>query len=155
MSPKFLCVRALTYCHGLSYAVAMNEAAVIPMPDRTPDSIVGVNVRYLMNDRRIDQPSLARQMGIDQSTLSLKLSGKRKWTVSELLAVSKTLNASIDWLTVRHDAPPAGGGSNLHGVTPIRPRTLGLVGPEGFEPPTSTVESRDLAPVLPFKRKAV
>lgn len=118
----------------------MTDAAVIPLPERTPDFVVGSNVRYLMNDRDVDQPTLAARIGIDQSTLSLKLRGKRKWTVSELVTVSDIFNVSIDALARRRDLDPIpGGGSTFHGERPLARGFLKLVGPDGFEPPTSSV----------------
>lgn len=118
----------------------MTDAAVIPLPERTPDFVVGSNVRYLMNDRDVDQPTLAARIGIDQSTLSLKLRGKRKWTVSELVTVSDIFNVSIDALARRRDLDPIpGGGSTFQGERPLARGLLKLVGPDGFEPPTSSV----------------
>ncbi len=116
----------------------MTDAAVIPIRDRTADSIVGGNVKYLIDDRGLEQSDLAGIIGIDQSTLSLKLNGKRKWTVAELVTVSDTFGVSIDALARRRGLDPIpGGGTHLHGVgTNIHRR---IVGPTGLEPMTSTV----------------
>lgn len=84
----------------------MTNAAVIPLPERSPDAIVGGNVKYLMGDRNVGQGALAERLGVDQSTLSLKLNGKRKWTVSELILVSDAFGVSIDALARRRDLEP-------------------------------------------------
>lgn len=109
----------------------MSDAAVIPIPDRTPDSIVGGNVKYLMGDRGLEQSDLARRVGVDQSTLSLKLNGKRKWTVGELVQVSDIFGVSIDALARRRGLDPIpGGGSSLHGVGTAIRRPVGRTGLE-------------------------
>lgn len=134
----------------------MTDAAIIQMPDRSTDSIVGGNVKYLMDDRDVEQGTLAGILGVDQSTLSLKLHGKRKWTVTELVKVSDTFNVSIDALARRRElAPIPGGGSTLHGVDPLfRLRAVGLT---GLEPVTPTVKLHrfaddHMAEILPLRR---
>ena len=79
-----------------------------------------------MDDRGLAQAQLAQGVGIDQSTLSLKLHGKRKWAVGELVTISDVFGVSID-----------GGGNHLHGVGTSTHRRV--VGPTGLEPMTSTV----------------
>ena len=128
----------------------MTDAAVIPIRDRSADSIVGGNVKYLMDDRGLEQSTLAGILGIDQSTLSLKLHGKRKWTISELVTVSDKFGVSIDALARRRGLDPIGGGGGfLHGVgTNIHRRA---VGPAGIEPTTSTVKAGRLAEIIPIR----
>lgn len=74
----------------------MTNALVIPIPERSADHWVGVNVAHLLLDRDVSQAQLASRLHVDQSTLSLKLNGKRKWTVTELIALSETFGVSID-----------------------------------------------------------
>ena len=94
----------------------MTTAAVLTLPDRTPDAIAGGNIKYLIGDRGIEQGDLARRLEMDPSTLSLKIAGKRKWTIGELVKVSDIFGVSVDSIVRRRDFAPVGGGTRLYGV---------------------------------------
>lgn len=91
------------------------------------DQIAGEKIHLLMRRRGIAQAELAPHLGIDQSSMSKKLYGKRTWTLDELLTVARVLDVPItDLLPDDEYAPvPAGRG-----------RMSGVVRLEGLEPPT-------------------
>jgi len=106
----------------------MTDAAVTPLPDRTADAIVGGNVKYLLDDRGTDRIDLCRVLNVDTSTLSLKLGGKRKWTITELVKVSDFFGVSIDALARKREfdpAPRGGSSGQLHGVGTTIKRMIG------------------------------
>lgn len=89
----------------------MTNTAVLPLPVRTADHTVGSNIKWLIWDRDVEQQTVAAVLGMDQSTLSLKLKGKRKWTVEELVRVSGYFNVTIDWLVKRRTSDYSSAGS--------------------------------------------
>jgi len=55
------------------------------------DELVGERVHQAMWRRRTQQIDLAPVVGIDQSTLSRKIRGKRPWSVAEVYRVAAAL----------------------------------------------------------------
>ena len=56
------------------------------------------NVRREMGAARMSQAELARRINRDQKTIGFKLSGKREFTRTEMLRISRELNQSLDHL---------------------------------------------------------
>ena len=59
-------------------------------------------VRVWMARRGVRQETLAVQMGLSQSALSMRLRGRTRWTINDLAAVSEALDVSMATLL----APP-------------------------------------------------
>lgn len=105
----------------------------LPNPTgRSADQIIGANIHTLMWNRGDKQTALAPAWGMDQTTLSAKLRGKRPWYAHEIEAAARRYGVSIDVLFTQQ----------------------GIVGSAGFEPAATTVESGRLAEVIPFRRHA-
>jgi transcriptional regulator with XRE-family HTH domain len=70
----------------------MTTARGIEQPAKpSPDEAFGRTVHMVMFDKRVTQSQLAQQIGVDQSTLSKKLRGKRSWTLDEMISVADAL----------------------------------------------------------------
>lgn len=57
--------------------------------------MVGETLHMKMWQRRMPQTELAQALGMNQSTLSKKLRGKVKWTLSELYEVAGLLDCNV------------------------------------------------------------
>jgi len=71
------------------------------------------------------------------------MNGRSAFTVDDLVAIADVLGLTLVELLQMPKNRPIGGGTNLHGLTPIR-GGLKKVGPEGLEPPTVSVKPRHL-----------
>lgn len=89
------------------------------------DQITGEKIHILMRRRGMSQGELAPHLGIDQSSMSKKLYGKRTWTLDELLAVAQVFDVPITELLPGDDYTPV-----LEGRGRVGARSKGL------EPPT-------------------
>lgn len=78
------------------------------------DTFVGRRVMLLLWDRHMTQTQLARELGITQGALSLKLRGGRGWSVDNLRATAIALGTTVAYLVGEVESP--------------------VVPPEGFEP---------------------
>ncbi|BAU32503.1 helix-turn-helix domain-containing protein [Microcella alkaliphila] len=89
----------------------------------------------------LDQREFAVKLGLTPSTVAAYEGDRATPRLRDVTPLAKSIQmlTGIEHTWFLEFDAPRGGGTNLHGVTPIRPRTLGTVGPEGFEPPTSTV----------------
>jgi transcriptional regulator with XRE-family HTH domain len=111
------------------------------MEIETTDAFVGKRVSDLLWANRMTQSDLASRLGLDQSTLSKKLRGVRRWTAEEVVHASAALGVypadlmpteiqMLDELTpVKLAHSPAVAAMIAAGRS-------ALVRPEGFEPPT-------------------
>ena len=102
---------------------------VSALPIRGPesaDAIISENVAVLLRRSGDLRQALAANLSIEPSSLSHKLNGRRPWTATEIDLIAKRYGVSHAALFTR--LPGYG------------------VGPEGLEPPTSTVISRELRP---------
>ena len=69
--------------------LAVMSTALSATPERQGlDAEIGRRIFHLMWDRKITQTEMGRAVGVGQSTLSLKLRGKRPWYSSELRAAA-------------------------------------------------------------------
>ncbi|WP_442960386.1 helix-turn-helix domain-containing protein [Pseudoclavibacter sp. 8L] len=84
-----------------------------------------------MWDQKLKQGDLAPVLGIQQTALSRKLRGERKWTLDELRTVARALNTTTSYLLGETENPRPGG--------PVGGIVAAGVGPAGIEPTTSTV----------------
>lgn len=57
----------------------------------TLDQLVGRNVHMILWERDLDQKDIAPKLGMQQSALSKKLRGRRKWTLDEIWTIAETL----------------------------------------------------------------
>lgn len=89
------------------------------------DQITGEKIHILMRRRGMSQGDLAPHLGIDQSSMSKKLYGKRTWTLDELLTVARVFDVEITELLPGDDYTPV-----LEGRGRVGARSKGL------EPPT-------------------
>jgi BetR domain-containing protein len=79
---------------------------------RTTDEIIGANVHTLMWNRRETQTMVAPLWGMDQTTLSNKLRGKRPWFASEIVAAAARYGVPVGELFSERPLPdPAPKGS--------------------------------------------
>ena len=53
-------------------------------------------IRGEMKEKKVTQNDLSYYIGLDQSSFSLSLSGKREWKIKELLGICEYLNISND-----------------------------------------------------------
>ena len=63
---------------------------------------MAAEVRAWMARRGVRQETLATQMGLSQSALSMRLRGRTRWTINDLAAVSEALDVPVATLL----APP-------------------------------------------------
>lgn len=61
-----------------------------PIP--TVSTAVSAELRDVLKQRRINQATISRVLGVSQPQVSARLSGKVAWTVEELVAVAEYLN---------------------------------------------------------------
>ena len=59
------------------------------------DIEIGANVNDVMFRQHISQAQMAEALGCSASTVSMKLHGKRKWTLAEIYAAAKILNVDV------------------------------------------------------------
>lgn len=123
---------------------------------RIPQWTFAERARKVRRDMGLTQQQMADQLEVGLKAYSAWESGKNSPENITAIAVRFEGISGVPrtwFLGWRDDNTPGGGTTFIGG--PLRKGHLSLVGSAGFEPTASTVESRDLAPVLPFKRKAV
>lgn len=64
-------------------------------------------VHRQMQARKMTQVQLAKELGISQPSVSLKLAGKVSWEVNDLRRLSALFNVSIDELLSNSEMAPA------------------------------------------------
>ena len=100
---------------------------------RTRDSIIRERVKGLMKAANITQTAFAPVLGVKQTTLSLKTSGKRAFTSDELWMIADTFGVSMDYLFGKTEDPrQVGPGGDL----------VEVVDPARIELATSCLQSR-------------
>jgi transcriptional regulator with XRE-family HTH domain len=62
------------------------------------DRIVGRRVHQIMWEQRLTQTTLAKQIGLDQSSLGKRLRGDRGWSLDEVHAVAAALRTTVAYL---------------------------------------------------------
>lgn len=112
--------------------LAVMSTALSATPERQDmDAEIGRRIFHLMWDRKITQTEMGNVINVGQTTLSMKLRGKRPWYSSELRAAATHLGTTVGYLFGEDDG----------------------VGPAGIEPTTSTVESRRFATVTDIRER--
>ena len=76
----------------------MTNAEPQPRNERTIDQVIGANVHTLMWNRGETQTKVAPLWGMDQTTLSAKLRGKRPWFAVEIDAAARHYGVTRDSL---------------------------------------------------------
>lgn len=94
--------------------------------------IVASNVRGLLGYHGRTQAQLARALGVNEMYISRRASGATEFKASEIVAVADYFG--------------------IHPGELFANRGGGVVGSDGFEPPTSSVNVRALAIVTPIRR---
>ena len=59
------------------------------------DALVGKRIKRRMAELRMTQGDVATELGISQSALSLKMVGKNRWTLADLIGVSEILRVPL------------------------------------------------------------
>jgi hypothetical protein len=92
----------------------MTNEQTAPAQDagRTADQVIGENVHRLMWRAQENQSRLAPQWGMTQTSLSLKLRGKRPWFAGEIVSAARHFGVSIEALFETDDDGWAPSGSN-------------------------------------------
>lgn len=120
------------------YVLLMTTTAVAPRSRRTAsreaDARVGERAHMLIWASGRTQGAVAEAIGIEPTAFGKKLRGRNGWAIQELIDMAAELNTSVGYLVGETGTPP--------------------VGPAGIEPTTSTVESRELAPVTRLRPRA-
>lgn len=106
-------------------------------PSRDLDAEIGKRAHMLMWGEGLKQGDVAARINMSSGSLGLKLKGNRGWAASEIVALAAELGTTVGYLFGETENPHSGVPSGGH-----------MVGPAGIEPTTSTVESRQLAPVI-------
>lgn len=116
----------------------------------TPDGpsvnvLIGARVHQLMWRAQVTQTALAPILGLGQTGLSQKLRGKRAFAHNEILYISDIFGVSLDYLYGKTEDP-----------RPVGPNgeRLDVVDPGRIELPTSCLQTRHLAEVIPLRRAA-
>lgn len=114
-----------------------------PQPEkRNTNFIMGERVHQVMWRGQVTQTALAPVLGMKQTTLSLKLRGKRAFTSDEILKIADTFGVSLDYLFGKTDDPrPVGPDGDR--IEVVDPRRIELL--------TSCLQTRELAPVIPIR----
>ena len=100
----------------------------------TPRRQVAQVVRAHLAVAEITGAELARRIGIDQASVSRRLSGKLTFTVDDLVLIAGELDVTLLELLQMPKDRPIGGGNVLHGVGTLIARRI--VGRTGLEPVT-------------------
>jgi len=120
----------------------MTMTAVTEPTKRTANAIARERVMTLMWRASITQTKLAPVLGMTQSTLSGKLKGKSAFTLDEILVIADMFGVSLDYLVGKTEDPrPVGPNGDL----------LDVVDPGRIELPTSCLQTRGLAEVIPIR----
>ena len=84
---------------------------IIPLrqltPERNLSEFVTENIRAEMARRRVTQKDLANILGIAQSRISARMSGKYSWQLDELIPVADALGISVETLILGYTRTPA------------------------------------------------
>jgi transcriptional regulator with XRE-family HTH domain len=135
----------------------MSNAPAEASPANGANVIVAANIRAELARRNRSQGQLAAHLGMSEMKLSRRMLSHPEFTSSEIVAVAEYFGLTPGELFIDYQdgaKRAIGGGRTLYGVGTNIHRTLTSVGMGGLEPPTSSVESRQLADVLPFRRRA-
>ncbi len=76
----------------------MTNAEPRPRNERTIDQVIGANIHTLMWNRGETQTRVAPLWGMDQTTLSAKLRGKRPWYAAEIDSAARHYGVTRDSL---------------------------------------------------------
>jgi transcriptional regulator with XRE-family HTH domain len=116
----------------------MTSAQVADITPRQQRDTLAAPIRAHLAVRNISGADLARRIGLTQPQVSRRLHGRLPFTSDDLVAIAEELDVTIVELLQMPKVVPAGGGSLFLGVTPLH-RGWKTVGPEGLEPPASSV----------------
>lgn len=111
-------------------------------PTTSLDVTLGERVYTLMFRAKIKQTKLAPKLGLTQGALSKKLHGERPWTLDEASYLADVFGVSLDYLFGKSEDP-----------RPVGPNgdRVEMVDPGRIELPTSCLQTRHLAEVIPIR----
>ncbi len=123
----------------------MTNAPVTAIPTRTKArDEIAASVRAHLAVRQISDSELARRTNMSQTQMTRRTNGRLPLNSDELGAIAAALDLTVVELIQMPKADMVGGGSTFLGVTPIHRGWTRMVGPEGLEPPTSSVEGSEV-----------
>lgn len=97
-----------------------------------------------MWDSKLKQADVAKSIGLDTSSFSKRLRGERKWALIELVNLATVLRTTVAYFVGETEDPrPVGPDGDFIDVDPGR-----------IELPTSCLQTRNLAEVIPLRRAA-
>lgn len=116
--------------------------AVRPTRVRTDlDAEVGKRVHMRIWDSKLTQTAVAEAIGVPANTFGRKIRGERKWALIELMNLATVLQTTVSYLVGETEDPrPVGPNGDLIDVDPGR-----------IELPTSCLQTRHLAEVIPIR----
>jgi len=109
------------------------NSAQSPSKPLDVDASIGRRVHQLMWDRQITQTAFGVMVGMDQSSVAKRFRGKLGWSATQVQTAAAALNTTVAYLFGETWNPAP-------------------VGPDGLEPPTSSVKTRGLATVHPIRK---
>ncbi|MFN4000912.1 helix-turn-helix domain-containing protein [Microcella sp.] len=114
---------------------------VTPLRGRIPEWTFAERARKVRRDMGLTQEQMSDQLEVGLKAYSAWESGKNSPENIAAIAVrfEEVSGVPRTWFLGWADSPPSGGGTNLFGERGLRLGHLKLVGPEGLEPPASSV----------------
>lgn len=79
------------------------ENSAPPLPDEERRKQVGARVRMMRRLLGLTQTELAEQIGVSKQAIAMYETGRREASYKNLVALSRALNVTTDWLL---DTPP-------------------------------------------------
>lgn len=117
------------------------------------DYTIGENADRLRRRAGLTVGELGARFGVSPSAMSLKLQGKRGWSAFDTQKAARLFGVSFAQMVGETPLPGPDAPATVVDIADFSAKR-GAVGPEGLEPPASSVKSRALAEVLPFPSRA-
>lgn len=131
----------------------MSQGTAIDAAVSVIDYTIGENADLLRRRAGLSVGELGARFGVSPSAMSLKLAGKRAWSAFDTQKVARLFGVSLAQMVGEAPLPGPDAPAAIIDIADFTARR-GKVGPEGLEPPASSVKSRQLADVLPFRKRA-
>jgi transcriptional regulator with XRE-family HTH domain len=131
-------------CAHICYLFGMTSAQVTDITPRQQRDTVAAPIRAHLAVRNISGSDLARRIGLTQPQVSRRLHGRLPFTSDDLVVIAEQLDITIVELLQMPKSAPVGGGVTFLGEARLR-RGWKTVGPEGLEPPASSVQTPEVA----------
>lgn len=134
----------------------MSNAHAVDSPlNNGANATVAANIRGELGRLDVTQSELAHYLGLSEMAVSRRMKGYTEFSSTEIQAIADYFGMTPgDLFAEQQRKRRTGGGTTFTGENTVRRGSLKLVGPEGLEPPASSVKSRELADVIPFPARA-